>query len=250
MTAGTWWAEDYDGPPLVSFTQDIADGIGLKLGDEVTVNVLGRKVTAKVASFRTVDWRSLNINFVMVFSPNTLKGAPHMNIVTVSMDEDGEVELLKQVSSAFPTVTSVRVKDALDAVSELLAKLVVAVRSASVMTFVVGILVLAGAMTSGLSARIYDSVVLKTFGATRRQLIWAYVMEFAILGLSVAVFSVFVGGLAAWGIIRFIMEMQFEFSFAVAVTTALAAMVITVTSGLATTWSALGARPARILRTQ
>ncbi|MGI9464419.1 MAG: ABC transporter permease, partial [Aestuariivirgaceae bacterium] len=147
VTVGKWWDADYDGSPLVSFTQDIADGIGLKIGDEVKVNVLGREITAKVASFRKVDWRSLNINFVMVFSPNTLKGAPHMNIVTVSMDEDAESQLLASVSKAFPTVTAVRVKDALDAVSDLLAKLLVAIRSASAMTFVVGILVLAGAMT-------------------------------------------------------------------------------------------------------
>ncbi len=250
VTDGAWWDAGYDGPPLVSFTQDIAQGIGLKLGDEILVNVLGREITARVASFRKVDWRSLNINFVMVFSPNTLKGAPHMNIVTVSMDDDAETDLLSRVAAAFPTVTAVRVKDALDAVSDLLAKLLVAIRSASVITFAVGILVLSGAMTSGLSARIYDAVVLKTFGATRRQLIAAYVLEFTVLGLSVAVFAVIIGGLAAWAIIRFVMEMQFEFSLSVAAATAVIAMIITIAAGLATTWRALGARPARILRTE
>ena len=250
VTEGEWWPADYDGPPLVSFTEDIARGIDLKIGDEVVINVLGREVTAKVASFRRVDWRSLNINFVMVFSPNTLKGAPHMNIVTVGTKPSEEAKLLKTVSQSFPTVTAVRVKDALDAISDLLAKLLVAIRSASVMTFGVGILVLAGAMTSGLSARVYDSVVLKTYGATRRQLIAAYVMEFAVLGLAVAIFSVAIGGLSAWAIMRFVMEMTFEFSLGVAAATALVAMVVTVAAGLATTWRVLGARPARILRTQ
>ena len=141
-------------------------------------------------------------------------------------------------------------KDALDAVSDLLAKLLVAIRSASIMTFAVGILVLAGAMTSGLSGRVYDAVVLKTFGATRRQLISAYVLEFAVLGLCVAASSVAIGGLAAWAILRFVMEMSFEFSLSVAGTTALLAMAVTVVACLATTWRVLGSRPARILRTQ
>jgi putative ABC transport system permease protein len=118
------------------------------------------------------------------------------------------------------------------------------------MTFAVGILVLAGAMTSGLSGRVYDAVVLKTFGATRRQLISAYVLEFAVLGLCVAMLSVVIGGLSAWAIMRFVMEMSFEFSFSVAAITALLAMMVTITAGLATTWRVLGSRPARILRTQ
>ncbi|MDH3742046.1 MAG: FtsX-like permease family protein, partial [Hyphomicrobiales bacterium] len=180
----------------------------------------------------------------------TLKGAPHMNVVTVSMTDDRDTGLLRTVSDAFPTVTAVKVKDALDAVSDLLAKLLLAIRSASIMTFAVGILVLAGAMTSGLSGRVYDAVVLKTFGATRRQLISAYVLEFAVLGLCVAMSSVVIGGLAAWAILQFVMEMPFEFSLGVAATTALISMVVTVAAGLVTTWRVLGSRPARILRTQ
>ena len=250
VTEGEWWPADYDGPPLVSFTEDIAQGIDLRIGDEVVINVLGREVTAKVASFRRVDWRSLNINFVMVFSPNTLKGAPHMNIITVGTQPSQEAKLLKAVSRNFPTVTAVRVKDALDAISDLLAKLLVAIRSASVMTFGVGILVLAGAMTSGLSSRVYDAVVLKTYGATRRQLIMAYIMEFAVLGLAVAAFSVVIGWLSSWAIMRFVMDMPFEFSLSVALTTAVVALLVTVTAGLTTTWRVLGSRPARVLRTQ
>ena len=250
LTAGEWWPPDYDGPPLVSFTQDIATGIGLKLGDEVTVNVLGRDVTATVASFRRVDWRSLNINFVMVFSPNTLAGAPHMNIVTVNMAEDRAGELLKTVSAAYPTVTAVRVKDVLDAVNDLLGNLVVAIRSATALTFVVGTLVLAGALASSLSRREYDSVVLKTFGATRAQLMGSYAFEFAMLGLVAAVFSVSIGGLAAWGIVRFVLEMPFTFGLVTAIATAVSAMLLTIIAGFAATWQALAARPARVLRTE
>ena len=84
LVAGNWWKPGYDGPPLVSFEQHIAEGLGLKLGDPVTVNVLGRNITAKIASLRRVDWQSLSINFVMVFSPNTFVGAPHTHIATLT----------------------------------------------------------------------------------------------------------------------------------------------------------------------
>ena len=73
LTAGEWWPKDYAGPPLVSFVDEVAEGLGLKIGDDVTVNVLGRDVTAKIANLRKVNWRSLDINFLMVFSPNTLQ---------------------------------------------------------------------------------------------------------------------------------------------------------------------------------
>lgn len=250
LSEGEWWPAGYDGEPLVSFTQDIADGISLKIGDKVTINVLGREVTAKVSSFRKVDWRSLNINFVMVFSPNTLQGAPHMNIVTVNMAEDQAGRLLKSVSSTYPTVTAVRVRDVLDAVNVLLAQLVSAIRYATAITFVVGILVLAGAMASGLSRRIYDSVVLKTHGATRRQLVGAYVVEFALVGLVAAAFAILIGSVAAWAIMRFVLEMPFEFAGTVSGFTAIAGAVLTILAGFATTWRALAARPARVLRAE
>ncbi len=84
LVEGQWWKPDYDGPPLVSFEKRIADGLGLKLGDPVTVNVLGRNITARIANLRAVDWQSLGINFVMVFSPNTFRGAPHTHLATLT----------------------------------------------------------------------------------------------------------------------------------------------------------------------
>src|SRR5207249_1937793 len=167
LTQGTWWPKDYDGPPLVSFVDEVAKGIGIKVGDKITVNVLGRDITATVASLRAVDWRSLGINFVMVFSPNTLKAAPHNNLVTVTMNGGDEAKLVNEVARAFPAVTAIRVKDAIDTVSDLLAKMIAAIRGANAVTLLTGVLVLAGALSAGLGPRIYDAVVLKTYGATR-----------------------------------------------------------------------------------
>ena len=250
ITAGKWWPKDYSGPPLVSFVEDVATAAGLKIGDTVTVNILGRNVTATIASLRKVEWESLRINFVMVFSPNTLKGAPHTFLVTASMSQPREDDLLRAVSTRYPAVTAVRIKDALDAVNTLLGKLLAAIRAASAITIITGILVLGGAMISGLSTRTYDAVVLKTFGASRLQLIRSFIYEYALLGLITAIFATATGSLAAWMIITRILTMPWHFSLTTAAITALAAMLITITAGLATTWRALTAKPARILRTE
>ena len=87
LVEGQWWEPDYSGPPLVSFEKKLADGLGLKIGDEVVVNVLGRDIAATIANLRTVDWQSLGINFVLVFSPNAFAGAPHTHIATVDRAE-------------------------------------------------------------------------------------------------------------------------------------------------------------------
>ena len=250
LVAGDWWPANYDGPPLVSFADEIALGLGLEIGDTVTVNVLGREITATLASLRRVDWRSLQINFAMVFSPNTLSGAPHANIVTVSSDEASEEAMLTAVANAFPTVTAVRVRDVLAAVDELLAKLIVGVRAASAVTFVTGVLVLAGALAAGLGGRLYDAAVLKALGATRRQLVSAFAIEYALLGLIAALFAVAAGSIAAWALVRFLLEIPWSFSPLTALLTAAGAVIAAVTAGLMTTWRALHARPAHLLRTE
>lgn len=250
LTEGQWWPADYDGPPLVSFTDEIATGIGLGIGDEVTVNVLGRDITAKVYNLRQVNWRSLGINFVMVFSPNTLKAAPHSHIVTVEMDGGDEAGLLNRMARAYPSVTAVRVKDAISIVTDLLNQMLTAIRGANLLTLFTGVLVLAGALAAGLSERLYDAVVLKTYGASRRQLIGAFVIEYAALGLAAAVFGVVVGSIASWFLAYFILEMPWSFSFVTAALTALIAMAVTVAAGLAVTWTALSARPAPYLRNE
>ncbi|MCP5083727.1 MAG: FtsX-like permease family protein [Alphaproteobacteria bacterium] len=248
VVAGEWWPTDYNGPPQVSFTKDIADGLGLKLGDSVTVNVLGRDIRASISSLREVEWESLGINFVMVFSPNALKAAPHTHLATIIMSLEHESALLGTLTKKFPTVTAVRVRDALDAVSDLLGKLLFAVRGSNGITLLVGILVLAGAMATGLKSRIYDSVILKTLGATRKQLVSAHALEYALLGALTSLFAVAAGAAASWGIVRFLMGFDWAFEPLTASGTVIFASALTVIAGFAATWRALTAKVAPILR--
>ncbi len=252
VVEGKWWGEDYSGPPLLSFEKKLADGLGLKLGDDVTVNVLGRNITARIANLRAVDWQSLGINFVLVFSPGAFAGAPATHIATVTYPGGGsaaeEMALLKTAGDAFPAVTAVRVKDALDAVGQVVMNLVLGIRVASAVTLLAAVLVLGGALAAGHRHRVYDAVVLKTLGATRRQLLTAYALEYLLLGLATVLFGVVAGSIAAWRVVADVMTFRFEWQGGPAIAAALLALVITLVFGLIGTFAALGRKPAAVLR--
>jgi putative ABC transport system permease protein len=237
VVAGEWWPADHQGPPLVSLEKRIADGLGLKAGDELVVNVLGRNIVARVANLRTIDWQTLSINFVLVYSPGTFRGAPHTDLATLTHPSGttaaDEVALLKAVAEAFPAVTTVRVKDALDAVGGILSKLVIGIRGASLVTILAGV---------------YDAVILKTLGATRGRLVGAYALEYLLLGLATGVFGVVAGSISAWLIVTEVMNFPFVWLPGPAAGAALTALALTLAFGLIGTFTALGQKPAPVLR--
>ena len=252
LVTGAWWPKDHTGENLVSVEAEVADGLGLELGDKITVNVLGREITAAIANTRKLRWESLSINFVMVFSPNTFAGAPHTHLATITWPRettvDEEMDLLRTVTAAFPTVTSVRVKDALETVNTLVGQIATAIRAAAGVALVASILVLGGALAAGHRYRIYDAVVLKTVGATRGRIMAAFILEYAALGLVTAAFGILAGTLAAFGVLEGVMGMDFRFMPVTALSAALIALVLTVGFGLVGTWRVLGQKPAPILR--
>jgi putative ABC transport system permease protein len=251
LTEGKWWPADYSGEPLVSFSNEEGRALGLELGDHVTVNVLGRNVTAKVASFRQVEWETMAINFVMVFSPNTFAGAPHAWLATLTdrrASAADDARLLNAVTRAFPTVTTVGVRDALDVVNRLIGQLGTAIRAAAGVALIASVLVLAGALAAGNRARIHDAVVLKTLGATRRTLITAFALEYALIGLATATFALLAGGAAGWFVVARIMTLPAHFLPEVALATVLSSLALTIGIGLAGTWRVLGHKAAPVLR--
>ncbi|EIM25289.1 ABC transporter permease [Microvirga lotononidis] len=252
VVQGEWWPEGYRGKPLVSFDRKIAEGLGLKIGDEITVNVLGRNISATIANLREIEWRSMGINFVMVFSPNAFAGAPHTHLATVTFPHGSDAALdariLRSSAQAYPMVTSVRVKDALEAVNDVVSQLVMAIRGASSIALIASLLVLAGALAAGHRARLYDAVVLKTLGATRARLVSAYALEYGLLGLATAVFGILAGTLAAYFIITRVMSLSFTLDLSGAVLASALAVLVSVGLGLMGTWRILSQKPALYLR--
>ena len=251
IVEGEWWGANYDGPPLISIEKKIADGLSLRIGDEIVVNVLGRDIQARIGNMRNVDWQSLGINFVLVFSPNAFKGAPHTHIATLTEthpDSTGDAKIIRAVADAFPMVTSVRVREALETIGSVVSNLVLAIRGASAVTLISAILVLGGALAAGHRHRVYDAVILKTLGATRARLLGAYALEYLLIGFATAVFGVFAGSVAAWLIVTRLMTLSFIWQAGSAAGVVLAALIVTVGLGLAGTLLALNQKPATVLR--
>jgi putative ABC transport system permease protein len=252
LAQGEWWAADYSGKPLVSVTENIAEGLALKLGDTLTVNVLGRNIVAEVASIRRVEWRTVGINFIMVFSPNTFAGAPHTHLATLTYADKGdaarEAIMARAVAASYPAVSAVRVKDALQAATDLVSQLTLAMRGASSIALLTSVLVLAGALAAGRMARIKDTVVLKTLGATRGQLFKAFLIEYGLLGFITAIFGLLAGGAAAYGIVTQVMRLPFAMDWNVTLFAIVTGLFVTIVLGLAGTWRILGQKPAPYLR--
>jgi len=252
IVAGQWWDANYSGEPLVSLESRTAKDLRLKVGEPITVNVLGRNVTARIANLRAVDWENLGINFVLVFSPGAFTGAPHSDIATLTFADGGtaaeETAIIKSLADAFPTVTAVRVKDTLDTLDGIIRNLVLALGGASSITLIAAVFVLGGALAAGQRFRIYDAVVLKTYGATRTRLLAAYALEYLLIGFISVLFGVAMGSLAAGLIVTRVMELPFTWMAWQAGTAAFAALAVTLALGLAGTFAALGRKPAEVLR--
>jgi putative ABC transport system permease protein len=252
LVEGKWWQPNYRGPPLVSLENRIADGLGLKVGDKITVNVLGRNLTATIANLRAVDWQSLGINFVMVFSPDTFRSAPHSHIATLTYPGgstiDEEVALLRAMADAFPMVATVPVREALDAAGQIVSNLALAIRGAGALTLLVAVLVLGGALAAGHRHRVYDTVILKTVGATRPRLLSIYALEYLALGVTTALFGVAAGSAAGALVITKLMKLPFVWLPGPLLLAAAAAVAVTAALGLVGTFTALGQKPVRVLR--
>ncbi len=250
LVAGEWWAPDYAGPPLVSFDAQLAKGWGVGVGDSITVNVLGRDITLKIASLREIAWRGLGINYVLVASPGLLSAAPHTHIATMRNDVAQEATLLRLLTDRFPNVSGIRVRDALDQVVGLLEKIGFALSAVAGITLLAGLLVLAGAVAAGQRRRIRDAVVLKTIGATRAQIRASFLVEFGLLGLTAGLLAAAAGTAAAWGVVRFVMRADWVFLPGTLALTVLACMAVTLAFGYAGTAFALRAKAAPLLRNE
>ena len=250
LVAGQWWPADYRGAPLVSFAADLARGMKLKLGDTITINVLGRDVTATIANLREIDWTSLNINFAIVLSPGTLDGAPQTFIATARAAPGNEAALERAVTDAFPNVSAIDVRDALGTLGDIVGAIAAAVRITAAITLAAGALVLAGASAATHRRRVYESVVLKVLGATRRQIAGSFLIEYGLIGVAAAMIACAIGTIAAYFLLTRVMHAPWDFLAGTVALTGLGAVVLTLAAGLAGTWRALGAKAAPFLRNE
>lgn len=249
VTEGRWWSSSYTGPTLVSFDGDLAPGLGLKLGDTITLNVLGREIEGRIANFRHVNFRNGQQNFILILSPGVIDKAPHTFLATVRVAPSDEEPLYRAVTDRFPNISVVRVKDSIAQVSALLQELAIGIRTATFVTILAGLLVLAGAIAAGGSARLYDATILKVLGATRTRIMSAYALEYGFLGLLTSLVALAFGALAAFAISRWILDVPFLLDIRGALTTIVVGGGLTLIFGMIGAWSALSARSIERLHT-
>lgn len=248
LVAGDWWPPDYSGPPLASFAAEEAAEMGLELGDRITVNVLGRDIEAELTSLREVDFSNAGIGFVLSLNPAALAGAPHTHIATVYADAAAEAAILRDLASAYPNITAIRVREAIDNVARVLRGLAAAISYGAGATLLTGFIVLIGAVAAGERARIYEAAVLKTLGATRRQILTSFALRSALLGAAAGLVALAAGAVAGWAVMVRIMETGFRLDLPSALFIVLGGVAATLLAGLAFAWRPLSARPARVLR--
>ncbi len=248
VTAGKWWPEDYSGPPLASFAAEEAEEIGLRLGDRLTINVLGRDIEAEIANFREVDFSNAGLGFVLSLDPGALAGAPHTHIATIYAAPADEAAILRDLAAAYPNITAIRVKDAIERVSEILAGIAAAITWGALATLVTGVIVLVGTAAAVERARTYEAALLKTLGAARGTILANFALRSALLGVAAGVVALVAGCAGAWAIARFVLETDYVFAPGSAALVIALGIGATLLSGLAFAWRPLAARPARVLR--
>ncbi|HLB79661.1 MAG TPA: FtsX-like permease family protein, partial [Dongiaceae bacterium] len=250
LVAGEWWPADYRGPPLVSLDAEVAAGFGLALGDSVSVNVLGREVTGTIANLREVDWATLAINFVMVFSPGLLDDAPQTHIATVRVAPAAEAGLQRAVTDRFANISAIRVKEALEAVGRLLGAVSAAVGATATVTLLAGVLVLAGAVAADHRRRVYDAVVLKVLGATRADIAGAFLIEYGLIGLVAAAVAAVLGSAVGHYFVTRVLHGDWVFLPGIVAAAAPLGAALALALGFIGTWRALGRRAAPLLRNE
>ena len=247
---GEWWPRDYAGPPLLSVDVDVIDAFDLALGDTITLNVLGREVTAEVRHVRRVEWQAMQVNFALLLSPEPLRRAPHSYVATVGATPEAEALVERTLVREFPQVTTVRVREALGRVVELMGGIAAAARGVGGVTLLSGALVLAGAVAAGHRRRTYESVVLKVLGVGRRDVILIHAAEFALLGLVTGVIAAAAGTVTAWGVTTRVLDQDWTFLPGTVAGTVVFCILLTLGLGLAGTWRALGESASPHLRNE
>ena len=248
LTEGSWWPDGYTGAPQISFSAHEAEEMGLSLGDTMTINVLARDIVGTITSFRTVDFSNAGMGFVLSVNPAAIAGAPHTFIATIYADQNSEAAILRDLASAYPNITAIRVRDAIERVASVLGGIAAAITYGALATLVTGVVVLIGAAAAGERARTYEAAVLKTLGATRWAVLTNFALRSVILGAAAGGVAILAGGVAGWAVMVFVMDSEFSFEPVSALVIVTGGIVLTTLAGLAFSLRSLGARPAQVLR--
>lgn len=247
---GKWWDENYKGKPLASIATNVQKAFNIGVGDKLTVKIMGKEIEAEISNVREISWSSFTLNFATTFSPGALEKIPGGYIATATVEQDQEDLLQNAITMSFPNVTSIKLRDVLNTARTIIQSIAQAVNISALVTIAAGILVLSGGIAAARKKHIYESVVLKVLGATRKKILISFMLEYAILGTLTIVISTVLGSISAYMIQGFMMDISWEFSWSSLFYITSSCMTVTITAGIAGTWHALKQKPSLYLRNE
>jgi len=249
LTAGQWWPRGYSGPPLVSVDEQLAQTLGLKLGDRIAVSLLGVERSATIASFRRIDWDSMGFNYVLVFTPNAIGDAPHNLAATIDLPSGTPTGgMLRQLVREFPSSSVIETGAILRDARGLLNQMSLAILAAASVAVLAGIAVLLGAIAAARAARTYDSVILRVLGASGRQLLLVQLIEYGLLATLLALVALPLGSGIGWVVIVRLFGFDWLPDWGVVLAVLGAGLALVNGFALAASLPLLRARPASVLR--
>jgi putative ABC transport system permease protein len=250
VVQGRWWPASYGGPPLVAIAAEAAKGAHLKVGDTITVAVLGRDLTARVAAIRKVDFGGFGPAFTLVIDPAALSGADLRQVAIAKASRAEEARVTRALGADFAGVNVISVRDQLEAAQGLFARLTLAIRSAAAVAGLAGLLVLAGAIAAGARARAKEAATLKVLGAARAQILCAYAIEYGAVGAIAGLAGAALGAMAAWPVVAKVFEIAWSVDWTGVAALIAGAALLTGLGGIAAALAALSKRPAPVLRAE
>ncbi len=230
--------------------EKVAAAGGLKVGDSLTLSVLGRDIAVRIAVLRRVDWGGFGPDFALILNPAALAGAPLRSVAIARMDKAQEQALTRALGRDFPTVNVISVREQLESAAALFDRLALAIRGAAAVAALAGLLVLAGSIAAGAGARAREAATLKVLGAARGQILLAYGVEYGAVGLIAGVAGVALGAAAAWPVVVKVFEARWVVDWSGVAALIGGAAALTGAGGLIAALHALARRPAPVLRSE
>ena len=249
VVAGRWWtADEARREPLISVEEDIAKNLGVTIGGTLGFDIQGVTVQARIVNIRKVDWQSFNTNFFVVFSQGALDGAPSTWIATARVPPAGEAAVQSAVTAAFPNVTAIPIREVLERISAVLDQIALAIRLLAGVSIATGLIVTAGALGVSRHQRLYQSVILKTLGATRGLVASVFAVEYALLGVAAGLGGSLLATVLAWSIGHWALDIDWGGRPMTIVSGVAGAALLALAVGFLGTFRLLGKKPLDVLR--
>ena len=252
ITAGQWIGHvDYRPGALVpiSVEEEIAKDLGVTIGDKLVFDVQGVPIQTRVASLRKVDWKRFQTNFFMLFPTGVLENAPTFNVIVSRVPTSAaSAKLQNAIVAKFPNVSALDLTSVIQTVDSILSKVALVIRIMSLFTAGTGVIVLGSTIWSGRYQRLKESVLLRTFGATRRQIWEVLGVEYLFLGLLASATGIVLAIAASWALAVFLFKLDYTLSLPPIVIAGLSVSLLTVVVGLLTSYGVGSTPPLAVLR--